>query len=187
MDQYVSHEDLACRGVVRPGTVASRAPRAAVPPDRPADERAASDARSLRVGMARGEDGANDPANIVVRAFASALRGETDASSIGAASGGDGDALRADGDRPAGLADVAEPGELVTVESAELRAALREYVIGLKADGAPPERAVIAVKAAAAQGALAAGHASDARREAAALTERVVRWAVLAYYAEPGA
>jgi hypothetical protein len=76
---------------------------------------------------------------------------------------------------PADTADLAE--------LAELRGAVQAYVARLKAAGAPPESVVVAVKAATASGALLAWQSQDSRREATALTKRVVRWSVQAYYA----
>jgi hypothetical protein len=74
-----------------------------------------------------------------------------------------------------------EPAD--AADLAELRGAVQAYVARLKAAGAPPESVVVAVKAATASGALLAWQSHDSRREATALTERVVRWSVQAYYA----
>lgn len=179
-------EDLTCRGIAPAGGAASGRSSAPPAPDERADQFVSAgtgsgvDGRGMQprnaLGVHEHADGpasdlAGDPsgdstadlAGRLVRAFASAVRHGLESTASTARDGGD----------------------LV-----ELRGALHAYVAGLCACGAPPERVLVGVKAAATRGSLAAWYPREAhreatvRQEAAALTERLVRWAVLAYYGE---
>jgi hypothetical protein len=120
----------------------------------PADQRSVTAPAAARSTPRRAEGDASDLVSALARTFARAVQREMEPSLLG------------------------EPADL-----AELRGAVQAYVARLKAVGAPPESVVVAVKAATASGALLAWQSHDTRREAAALTERVVRWSVQAYYA----
>jgi len=185
-DRRIGEEDLACRGISRQaGAAALLSPRAlAFATEGPADQRAGAAPRWAPASVTGTGEGANDLARALARAFARAVRREIDRTLPASAMDQVADTLRGGDGSPGELGTSGHPD---TGDPAELRSALRDFIVRLKTEGAPPERVVVAVKAAVAQGALAAGFPHDGRREAAVLTERVVRWAVLAYYSDVGA
>jgi hypothetical protein len=62
----------------------------------------------------------------------------------------------------------------------ELRAAVQNYVRGLKASGYPPEQVLVAVKALIAEAGVKRGVSADS--PGAVLIDRVVAWCIEAYF-----